>query len=111
MAKVTIPELVIRTTADNPGYVHGLAVGAGSSLDSAVEELMTEAQRQAGELAREYQDGGQDDTEWAFQVVDVRLTTGPIGGPAAEAWVAYGTPVSDGRTPWAQGSYWDRDRR
>ena len=63
------------------------------------------------ELAREYRDGGQGDVDWRFEIVDVRMITGPCGGAAGEAWCAYGTLISDGRTPWAQGSYWDREGR
>lgn len=111
MPKVTIPDLVIRTTADHAGYVHGLAIEAGPSLDSAVEKLATEGRRQAQDLTCEHQDGERDDVEWRFELVDVRMVTGPCGSPADEAWCAYGTLVSDRRTPWAQGSYWDRERQ
>jgi hypothetical protein len=107
MPKVTIAPLVLRTTSDQAGHVHGLAIGAGATLDSALEELETEAQRQAGELARELQpDDAQPDAEWRFEVLDVRITTGPPGCAPDEAWVAYGTLTSAGRTPWAA-SYWD----
>jgi hypothetical protein len=66
----------------------------GTGLDSAVTELETEAERHAGELARELEDGGPPDAQWAFRVEDVRITGGPADCAPSEAWVAYGTLTS-----------------
>ena len=52
--------------------------------------------------ARELQpDDTQPGAEWRFEVLDVRITTGPAGCAPDEAWVAYGTLSSAGRTPLA----------
>jgi hypothetical protein len=103
MPKVTITPLVLQTTRSEGWYVHGLAIGAGTSLDSSVMELETEAQRHAEELARDLGRDGQPDAEWHFRVEDVRITAGPAGCAPDETWVAYGTLTSWGQTPWSAG--------
>jgi hypothetical protein len=76
--------LVLRMTSDQAGHVHGLSIGAGATLDSALEELDSEAQRQAGELARELQpDDTQPDAEWRFEVADVRSAPAVAGAGLA----------------------------
>ena len=97
-----------RTTADSPGYAHGLAVGAGSGIDAAMLDLDREGRRQAQEILAVVLDEDpavQADAEWQFQIIDVRLRPGHHGDPQ-EAWIAYGTLCSNGRTPWAA-NYWD----
>jgi len=98
---ITIAPVILQTSRSEGWFVHGLAIGAGTGLDSAVMELETEAERHARDLARELEDGGQSDAEWAFRVQDVRITGGPAGCAPDEAWVAYGTLTSRGRTPWS----------
>ena len=98
---MTIPELVIRTTADNPGYAHSVVIGAGSSVDEAMADLLDKARRQAEEIALVVQDQQTEqvaDAEWPFEVIGMRLATSHVGGQR-EAWLAYGTLVSAGRTP------------
>lgn len=107
MAKVTIPSLVVRTTSDNPGYAHCVAIGAGLTAADALEELENEAHRQAVDLASGFTDDERDEAEWLFHVIDVKLTAAP---PSTDpAWVAMGTLASYGKTPWS-GSYWDQPR-
>jgi hypothetical protein len=76
---ITIAPVILRTSRGDGWFVHGLAIGAGTGLDSAVMELETEAERHARELARELEDSGPSDAEWAFRVEDVRITGGPAG--------------------------------
>jgi hypothetical protein len=112
MSKATIPELVIRTTADSPGHVHGVAIGTGSSVDGAMADLLTEARRQAEEIAFSVKDQHLErdvDTEWPFEVIDMRLIPGHAVDQK-DAWLAYGTLVSAGGSPWSA-NYWDHARR
>lgn len=112
MAEVTIPPLVVRTTADSPGYVHGPAVGAGPGIDAALANLEREGRTQAEEILAAQLDEEpevQVDAEWQFQIIDVRLQPGHRGDPQ-EAWFAIGTLCSNGRTPWAA-NYWNEPRR
>lgn len=73
MAKITVPPLVLRTTSDSPGHAHGLALGTGSSIDTALENLENEGMRQAQELAGEFRDDQRDNAEWPFAIIDVKL--------------------------------------
>jgi hypothetical protein len=90
MPKVTVAPLVLRTTSD-PGGVgaHGVVVGTGPIPETALENLATEAERQAEQLATEVAaaETGLGDVTWSFHVIGVRLTAGP--GP--EPWAAIGT--------------------
>jgi hypothetical protein len=109
MPNITIPDIVCRTTSDGAGHAHGLAVGAGTSLDEALSALRIGARAQAEEVAREYRGGEHEsrpDAEWAFEVVGVRIVIGPDGS-LHDSWVAYGTLRSAGANPWSA-SFWDR---
>ena len=84
----------------------------GGGIDAAMADLMAEGRRQAEEIVLALQDQHPEqdgDTEWPFEVIDVRLVRGHRGDPG-EAWVAVGTLCSADRTPWS-GSYWDQARR
>jgi hypothetical protein len=50
MTDVTISDITLRTTSDGEAFAHGLAIGAGASLDQAVTGLIDEARRQAEEI-------------------------------------------------------------
>ena len=102
--------MILRTSRGDDWFVHGLAISAGTGIDSAVMELETEAERHARKLARELEDSGPSDAEWVFRVEDVRITGVPAGCAPNEAWVAYGTLTSWGRTPWSAGR-WEYPRR
>ena len=119
MPNITIPDITIRTTSDGEGYVHGLVVGTGSSVDAAIIELAAEARRQAeearelaelpagrtapdGDEAVEFGYSSSEETPWRFEVVDVHMVA---GSEAAEAWCAIGTLRSEGARPGAA-SYW-----
>lgn len=133
MTDVTIPDIVLRTTSDGGGYVHGLAIGTGANLDQAVRALMTEAERQATEVTRAAADSREPVYEEGpvtivdgqavrpklsttkpppplpvryYEVADVRLTHVPGGGD--ETWVAYGTLRSSIRPQ--SDSFWDDGR-
>ena len=100
MPKVTVAPLVLRTTSDPEGVcAHGVVVGTGPIPETALENLATEAERQAGQLAAEVAaaETGLGDVTWSFHVIGVRLTAGP--GP--EPWAAIGTLVTPGEDPWS----------
>src|SRR4051794_35916 len=85
MPKVTVAPLVLRTTSDPEGVCeHGVVVGTGPIPETALENLSTEAERQAEQLAAEAAAAGTGlgDVTWSFHVIGVRLTAGP--GP--EPW-------------------------
>jgi hypothetical protein len=109
MAKITIADVLARTTSDSPGHVHGVSIGKGPDIDIAMINLMTSAQRRAEELARELQHTDRDDAVWQFEVIDLRIIPG-APDREDERWLAYGTLASRGRTPWAA-SYWDDAER
>jgi hypothetical protein len=109
MAKISV-SLTLQTTRAEGGHVHGLQIGTGPNLASAVEQLESEARLQAGELAREIEDSDQPDAEWSFRVEGITVAAGPVGCEPDERWACCGTLVSHGRTPWSA-SYWDSDRR
>jgi hypothetical protein len=95
MPKVTVAPLVLRTTSDPEGVcAHGVMVGTGPIPETALENLATEAERQAEQLAAEVAAAETclGDVTWSFHVIGVRLTAGP--GP--EPWAALGTLVSAG---------------
>lgn len=48
----------MQTSRGEGWFVHGLAIDAGTHLDSAVMELETEAGKQAREVARELGESG-----------------------------------------------------
>jgi len=100
MRKVTVAPLVLRTTSDPEGVcAHGVMVGTGPKPETALENLATEAGRQAEQLAAEVAaaETGLGDGTWSFHVIGVRLTAGP--GP--EPWAATGTLVTPGEDPWS----------
>ena len=70
----------------------------GAAPEAALEELVTEAERRAAQLAQEAAaaETGLGDATWSFHVAGVRLTAGP--GP--EPWAAIGTLVTPGEDPW-----------
>ena len=70
----------------------------GAAPEAALEELVTEAERRAAQLAQEAAAAvtGLGDATWSFHVAGVRLTAGP--GP--EPWAATGTLVTPGEDPW-----------
>jgi hypothetical protein len=109
MATITIADVLVRTTNDNPGHVHGVSIGGGPDIDSAMISLMTDAQHRAEELARELQGTDREDAVWQFEVIDLRIIPGPPDRED-ERWLAYGTLASRGRTPWTA-SYWDEPDR
>jgi hypothetical protein len=66
--------------------------------------LAGRAEAAAQRIADEYRKPMYKDPDawWNFEVVDVRLTSGPAGESTPEsAWLAYGTLVSIGGHPWA----------
>jgi hypothetical protein len=75
---------------------------------TALENQETEGIRLAQDIASEFADDERADIEWPFEIMGVRLVAGPPGGD--DAWVAVGTLVSRGATPWAAG-YWDQEGR
>jgi hypothetical protein len=108
MPDITIPGILLRTTSDGPGHVHGLAVANGLTLDQALATLAARAAARASEIAAAYrgaEHAGRPDAEWRFEVIDLRITAGPPDS-GGETWVAYGTLRSQGADPW-QASYWD----
>jgi hypothetical protein len=75
-------------------------------------DLLAKASRQAIALALAAQEQHPEnavDAEWPFEVIGMRLTPGHASDQQ-EAWLAYGTLVSAGRTPWFA-NYWDRTSR
>jgi len=100
MLKITVARIVVRTTSEPAGvYPHGIVLGTGAAPESALEDLATEAERRAGQLAEEAAaaETALGDRVWQFHVTGVRLTAGP--GP--EPWAAVGTLVTPGEDPWA----------
>ena len=66
MPNITIPDIPVRTTSDGGGHAHGLALGAGVSLDDALQALAAEVRRQVEEIAAAYRGGdhaGQTDAD------------------------------------------------
>ena len=79
MPNITIPQCVLRTTSDGHGYVHGLALASGRTLDEALTGLAARAHAQAEVLAAGYRGSehqGRPDAEWRFEVADVRIVAG-----------------------------------
>jgi hypothetical protein len=133
-ARITIPDVTIRTPSDGDGNPHGIATGIGLSPNLALTALQQAAQIRAEEEAARHEPddfppadarasrpptgaelaaGGhrvaarplpEDPLEWRFEVIDVRLVPGVLVGGTA-GWVAYGTLISEGDFPGAAG-YW-----
>jgi hypothetical protein len=57
MPDITIPGILLRTTSDGPGHVHGLAVANGLTLDQALATLAAQAAARASEIAAAYRGG------------------------------------------------------
>jgi hypothetical protein len=106
MARVSIPEVTVTTTADGAGYAHGVVVGVGDDPVGAVAALAAEAKAMIAEWVRaaglrQADVSGPD--EWGIEVVDVRLVPG-VNIDVQSAWTAYGTLRTTGLSPWAQQS-------
>jgi hypothetical protein len=95
MARISLPEVTIRTTTDGDGYSHGIAVGVNHDPAGALAELAAEARKMITEMVSaadvaEHDVFGPED--WDIEVVDVRLVPGPeAGAEADQTWTAYGT--------------------
>jgi hypothetical protein len=111
MPHITVPEIPVRTTILSDVHSHGLAIGSGPLLDTALTALRGEADRMAREAAARFggsEFSGRPDGEWRFEVIDLRLQPGP-DGDGGTGWVAYGTLISEGAEPWS-GAFWDQKR-
>jgi hypothetical protein len=102
--------VAIRTThGDGDGLVYDVVTGMGVTPELALAQLRSQAQETASETVRKAAasaeatqgpanertfDSRLEDQEWRFEVVDVRLTPGPIEG-ADSGWLAYGTLVRE----------------
>jgi hypothetical protein len=103
MPKIDIPAITARTTSDGAGRVHGVVAGSAPGPEQALDELRARAQAQAARMAAELQatrgmvPGA--DLQWQFDIVDVRLASGPMESGQA-GWTAYGTLTSKTATAW-----------
>jgi hypothetical protein len=100
MTTVSIAPIVVRTTNEPAGaHPHGIVLGTGAAPQAVLEDLLTEAERRAAQLAQQAAaaETGLGDATWSFHVAGVRLTAGP--GP--QPWAAIGTLVTPGEDPWS----------
>jgi hypothetical protein len=103
MARFSIPAVMVTTTADGAGYVHGVAVGIGDDPDGAIAALAAEAKRMIAEWiksARLRQADVLGPDDWGIEVVDLRLVPG-IDMEIHSPWTAYGTLRTTGLSPLA----------
>jgi hypothetical protein len=101
MARISIPEVLIRTTSGGDGYAHGIAVGAGDDPGGALSELAADAKAMIADLARRLRVRAADVAapgDWGIEVADVRLVPG-VDLSIQAAWTAYGTVRTTGISP------------
>lgn len=127
MVHWTAAVVAVRTTHDDSGRVCGdVVTGLGATPELALAALQAKAEEVAqkvGQYAAEQVDAAREaaqrhlaegdrtnmilytglgspdgDMSWEFEVVDVRLTSGPIAGRDS-GWLAYGTFTWVGKPP------------
>jgi hypothetical protein len=101
MPAITIPAITIRTTSSDSGHPHGTVIGTGRYAEDAFTHLAKQAREYAKQIAGALdtqEHAGQPDTDWSFEVIDLRLVA--AGSPDSNTWAAVGTLCSIGATPW-----------
>jgi hypothetical protein len=91
-----------RTTSDSVGFPRMVVAGNGGTVRQALENLTELAEEEAAQIVKPFQGAeylSEPDIVWPFEVVDVQLVPVPLAN-GDSWWIAYGTLVSDGATPW-----------
>ncbi len=120
MADITVTVVATRTTSDDCGHHYHTVSGRGSTTDEALTDLAASALVAAQQIAagfalrvstrddarwRAYHQGGNGAPEWPFEVVDVRMASGPLDS-GETGWAAFGTLASQYESP-ADVGWWD----
>jgi hypothetical protein len=101
MARITIPDITVRTTSDGTGYPLGVVTGSGATAALALDALHRDASVMAEAQARLLETSAAslvDEGSWGVEVIDVRFAHGPTGHQD-DGWLAFGTLRTTGLSP------------